>query len=364
MPEPEGGSGTGGGSPKVPVVPPRFAVGFDVGGQSVKAAVVSAEGRVVAESREPTGPRTTERSLIDSCRRLLDHVLNMAGLAPAGPELSPTLGVGIAGVLDSRGRLTGCPNLPLLEGLPLADSLSAGLGFPVAVENDVHCAALAEARVGAAATFPGSLTVAVGTGLGAGLVLEGELYTGVTGFGCELGHMLLVPDGRSCGCGNRGCLEAYVSEVGLRGRIGEIGGSLELAVAARTTGRTGAAAALSALANEGSPEAEALVRETARYFGLALGSAVNVLDVPVIVVGGGLAPMLLGRREVLETAIGETLFARSLPEVAVLPAACGPAAGAVGAALLALLRPGLLPSGLLPSGSGGLRGPKLASGSP
>jgi glucokinase len=320
------------------------ALGFDVGGQSIKAVRVDADGEVLAEVRLATGPETDVEALVTRLRQ------GSAALEGGTPL---PCGIGIAGVLDRSGRLGGSPNLPRLAGVDLARLLEGGLGRRVVVDNDANCAALAEIWGGAAANLADVLFVALGTGLGSGLVLGGEIFHGATGHGCELGHMIIEREGRLCGCGNRGCLEAYVSEVAVRARVREAGGTLldrvERGAAEEGRGWSRALFALAGLARPArgtGPEpgvetaaalAREMVRDIARTLGIGLASAVNVFDVPVLVLGGGMAEGLLGFREDFDGGLADALFARRLEDVRVLPAARGSLAGAIGAARLGML---------------------------
>lgn len=303
--------------------------GFDVGGQSVKAALVGGNAEVLARGRRETGLETTITSLAASIRELLEEI------DPGGTP--PAVGVGLPGVLGPDGRLAGSPNIPHLLGSAIEAELAAALGCKVRVENDANCAALAEGWCGAADGRDHYLAITLGTGLGSGLVANGALYHGETGFACELGHAIVERNGRLCGCGNRGCLEAYVSETALRAIVAGGSSGLREAVEARMASGEGCAQAVFTLARTNEPaaaDAAKIATDAVDALGVGLASAVNVLDVQTIVIGGGIAPAIEMRLDELRAAMDAALFARSIEQVDVVMGKHGGDAGAIGAAAL------------------------------
>ncbi|RMF25353.1 MAG: ROK family protein [Deltaproteobacteria bacterium] len=322
-----GRAADGGGDP---VTAARRWAGFDVGGQSVKAVLAGDNGRPVASARRPTGLDT---SLDELAAALGDALKEMS----AGARVDG-VGIGMAGVMGPDGILKGSPNLPRLVGTAIETELGDRLGCPVSVDNDANCAALAEGWVGAAAGASDFLLVTLGSGVGSGLVIGGELYHGTTGYACELGHTVLVKDGRRCGCGNRGCLEAYVSESAARSLLEDAPAELRR-VAGRLVSERGFgyAQALFALADEGDSRAREIAAAMIDALGAGLASAVNLLDVTLVVIGGGIAPAVFDRIEQLEEAIDRSLFARPVSSLTIAAARCGSDAGAIGAARAAML---------------------------
>ncbi len=314
--------------------PPAY-IGFDVGGQSIKAALLANSGEMLASSRCEVAADLTVEQLAGRLQSLLAELSSFA--ESRGVSLAGTLGLGLAGVLDRDGRLAGSPNLPELEGKCLGTPLAEALGHTLVIDNDVNCAALAEGWTGVAAGRDSFLVAAIGTGLGSGLVLERRLFHGSNGYGCEFGHLVVVPGGRRCGCGKLGCLEAYVSEVAARGMCRESGAALAGAVTELVASEGyGYARALFELAGCGNGEAEIVVSRMVELLGIALGSVVNLLDLNTLVLGGGIAPAFLARREQLLEAIDNALFARPVSMIELLEASGGPLSGAIGAARLAM----------------------------
>jgi glucokinase len=305
-------------------------LGFDAGGSSLKAVIVDAAGAILRRCTRPTGREITVQGLASAVESSIAELAYDLSAARA-------IGVGVAGCITLDGVARGSPNLPALADVALDGVLGAAVGARVVADNDAHCHALAESWIGAASGVPTFLLITLGSGIGSALVLDRRIHRGVTGYGSELGHMVLEKHGRTCACGNRGCVEAYVSEVALRGRIAESAALAKAVERHACAARSGVAELLFALADEGDGDAERLVDAAVTELGTALGSAVNVYDVEHIVVGGGMAPGFLARSDALLRATGAALFARRASEIRIVAAGAGSMAGAVGAARMAML---------------------------
>ena len=202
--------------------------GFDVGGQAVKAVLADREGRVHAQGRRPTGLDCDADRLGTAITELLEEFSAVHTVAQG-------IGVGIAGVMGVDGILHGSPNLPKLVGTCVREDLVRSVGRPLTVDNDASCAAFGEGVGGAGSGVDDYVLVTLGSGVGSGLVIGGRVYHGATGYGCELGHTIIERNGRLSGCGNRGCLEAYVCESATRSILTERGGALADAVSSAAT---------------------------------------------------------------------------------------------------------------------------------
>jgi glucokinase len=311
-------------------MPLERAVGIDVGGTRILGAVVDLdEGRVVERRTAPTpagDPEAAVRAIVSVARHLV-----------AG-QGAVALGLGAAGMVDRRGVMRYAPNIAWRE-LPLADLVGAEVDVPVYVDNDANAAAWGEYRFGAGRGVEHMLMVTVGTGIGGGIVVGGELLRGAHGFAAEVGHVVVEPGGPRCGCGNLGCWEQVASGRAI-GRLGreaarELPGTRMLELAGgepdRITGEV-----VTRAAREGDPIALRILGEVGRRLGEGIAGLVNVLDPELVVVGGGAVEageLLLGpaRRSFEETV--QAL--RHRPPVRIVPAALGPEAGVVGAADLA-----------------------------
>lgn len=304
------------------------AVGFDVGGTNMRVALVSTGGAVLREARVPT-PSAAVPDLLAAC-------LVLHGEVTAGLD-SPVLpvGVGIAAIVRDRRIAVHGPNLPLAEVDLVAEFGDRGLDR-VVVENDANAAMFGEWRLGAAQGHDNALLVTIGTGVGGGAMVHGELLRGAHGFGGEAGHVHLVEGGRACPCGRRGCLEAYAAGSTLATTAVELieaGGSSSLQELATIDG-----AAVSAAARAGDELAIATLVQVGHWLGVGLTSMVNLLDPSIVVVGGGAAAdnaawLLPAAQAVLDAEV-EGAGRRQAPSV--VPAGLGDDAGMIGAALLAM----------------------------
>ncbi|AOS62582.1 ROK family protein [Actinoalloteichus hymeniacidonis] len=262
-----------------------FVLGLDVGGTKLAAGVVSADGRVQAFTVTPTGAGDGPEQVIARLCRLARDTVSSAGLRLA--DLT-AVGICCCGPLDSRsGVVHDPPNLLGWGDVPLADLVAAELGVRVWVENDATAATVGEWRFGAGRGIRDLLYFTVSTGVGSGAVIDGRVFRGGRGNGGELGHTLMVADGRLCGCGARGCLEAYASGTAIAARARERiddGGHSTLAALTDIN-----AADVARAARAGDALAHAVWRETTDLFAAALAGFINVFEPQLIVLGGGVA---------------------------------------------------------------------------
>jgi glucokinase len=316
-----------------------FALGLDIGGTKLYGAVVNVEtGEVVGGARKRTHP---ERGLKFFTQRLFDVVREALASAPEHASRRLTaIGVGIAGQIDrDHGMLISGPNLGKgLDNLPLRKLLSEAFSVPVVIGNDVEIATYGEQRFGAGRHARDFICVFVGTGIGAGIVANGELRRGATGTAGEVGHMVVQYGGRLCGCGGRGHLEAYASRTAItrmllaelgRGRASKLREELK---EGETVIRSGMLAR--ALEQRDALTLEALT-DGADYLGAGLGSIATVYNPERIIVGGGLVeaiPMFLARAAERARESALPVVGRALR---IVKTDLGDDAGVIGAAWMA-----------------------------
>ncbi|MFC8044373.1 ROK family glucokinase [Nocardia sp. NPDC057353] len=308
-----------------------LTVGIDVGGTNIRASVVDAEGEVLDTVTAPTphSARALEAALARTVRELRQrHEIAAVGLA-------------VAGFVDAdRARVRFAPHLPWKDA-PVARNLTAKLDLPVVLEHDANAAAWAEYRFGAAAGGHNAVLIAIGTGIGAALLVDGELYRGTHGIAPELGHLQVVPDGRPCPCGKRGCWERYCSGTALADTAIELLATdpVTSTVLARDvirdpgslTGRRVAAAA-----QDGDPLAVLVLADFARWLGLGLAFVSDIFDPDLVVIAGGVstsAPLFLD--EAREHYARSVTGAGHRPLARIRTTQLGEAAGMIGAAELA-----------------------------
>jgi glucokinase len=308
-------------------------VGVDLGGTKVLVGVVGEHRKVLYEDQERSAGQSQDE-LMETLEREVREALE------ARPNVA-AVGLGIPCTIDrERGVAITAVNLPI-ENLPIRDLMQERLGIPVFVDNDANVAALAEHRFGAAKGTSDAVMLTIGTGIGGGVIIDGELYRGSTGAASEPGHMVIDFDGPPCqgNCPNRGCLETFASGTALarEGRAAAEGNPESALGRVLAEGGVIDGKAVTDAANDGDPVAVAVVEEAGRRLGAGLSGLANIFEPEVIVIGGGVAKvigdlMVAPAREELRTRA-----LRPMNETPVRMAELGSEAGMVGAAEMARL---------------------------
>jgi glucokinase len=304
--------------------------GVDLGGTNLRVALVDPDGSVVDERRVAT-PKTLD-DIVASITEIV------RALAPLRPD-ARALGVGAAGMVDFEGTIHYSPNVHAFLHAPVRPRLEEASGLHVVVDNDANVAVVAELVHGAARGCTEVLLITLGTGVGGGVVTRGEVVRGAHGFGTEVGHFQVDPDGPLCACGQRGHWEALASgtALGLLGREWAAAGAAP-SVLAKASGSlddiTGVL--VGDVAQAGAPDAVAVVEEYARRVAIGLVGLVNIFDPELVVVSGGLVELDDVLLAPLRAAFdGRIEGAAHRPAVPILAAELGGRAGVVGAAVLA-----------------------------
>lgn len=306
-------------------------IGIDIGGTNLRFALVDASGAIIDRRRTASG---IDEGREDFCARLLAGIGDLKNAAAMlGTEVT-AIGIGVPGLIDRDGLIHSSVNMQPLDGFNIARFLENRTGLPAACGNDANIIALGEQRFGAGVGLSSFMVVTIGTGLGSGLILEGKLWTGVNGFAAELGHVTVQPDGLPCPCGNRGCLEQYVSAGAVVRNAREmlppellpcVAGNLD-------------AERVAALARAGEVGAQAAFERPGRWLGIALASLATTLNLQAIIIGGGVAASF----DLLLPGIQRELSRRCFPQIAdglaILKAKLGDDAGLLGGAALAETR--------------------------
>jgi glucokinase len=310
--------------------------GIDLGGTKILAVVAGARGKVLAEAKRPTPERGGPQAIVEEMVATLREAAAGAGLEPSALA---GVGVGSPGDVDgAAGTVTGARNLAGWEGsFPVAEVLGGKLGTTVKVGNDVQVATNGEYKLGAGKPYRSILGVFWGTGVGGGLILAGKPWIGRNAAG-EIGHIVVKMDGARCTCGRRGCLEAYAGRASMEHRARrEVadGRHTVLFEIMEKRGRDRLTSGIweRALRHDDKLAVELIDRAVAAL-GAGVASAVNLLDVEAVVIGGGLGTRL-GEPYVerVEQAMAPHLFVSDRPPAVVL-AALGDLGGAIGATLL------------------------------
>ena len=316
-------------------VPLEFILGIDIGGTNLVVGAVAADGsRVVGSHSAPTNPGRGPDAVVHELIAMGKHTL--ATLAREVPDASVLgIGVGAPGPLDRRqGVVLLTPNLGWVN-MPLRARLADGLQLTTALDNDANCAILGECWVGAARGANYVMGMTIGTGIGGGIVVNGTLYHGASDCAGEIGHMTIDLDGRRCGCGNYGCLEAYASGPAIALRAVEkvqagaestlttmVGGDL-----ARVTAQT-----VYEAAQQGDALAHEVVRETAHYLGAGLANLLNIFNPDRVVIVGGVTQAGDRLFEPLRREVARRAFKPSVQACEIVPGQLDGLAGVYGAA--------------------------------
>ena len=312
----------------------RLRGGIDLGGTKIQAVVVDGRNQVRGKARVPT-PRGGPAAVAAAMAETLRTALESAG-ASHGQLIAA--GVGAPGAIDfATGAVSHSGNIPGWQGsFPLGDALSKDLAVPVRIGNDVDVATEAEYRLGAGKGYRSVLGVFWGTGVGGGLMLNGQRWSG-RGASAEIGHVVVQMDGLQCPCGRRGCMEAYAGRGAMeaRARVAVDEGTATVLfeiMERRGKDRLASGVWQEALA-EGDPLATKLIDEAMAALGAGVASANNLLDIDAIILGGGLGTRF-GQpfADRLEREMAPHVFATERPPP-VLVAALGDLGGAIGAAL-------------------------------
>jgi len=313
----------------------RLILGVDVGGTSTAAGVVTIDGDVIGWQSAPThgaaDPLATMTALIEGVRQAVGH----------RADAIDAVGVGVPGPVDAaRGRI-GEPvtHVPALAKRALAAELDARLRLPVFLDNDVNALALGEWIFGAGRGKRSLVVLAAGTGIGAGIILDGRIVRGATGFGGELGHVPVKFDGPRCFCGGRGCLSVYASGRGIADAArARVAGNPHAVLVKAAAGDPQAITAplVFRSAADGDAMAASIVDEACRAMGAMIGIIVNGLNPEVVVITGGVAQSLALLEPKILGAAAEYTLPRALASTRIAIVPGDKRLGVRGAAALAL----------------------------
>jgi glucokinase len=311
-------------------------LGIDLGGTKILAGVVSPDHRILGRAKRSTPAQEGGPAIVEAIAACAFEALDSAGVARGDVAAA---GIGSPGPLDAEaGVILFSANLNV-KNFPLGPELSAKIGCPVLVQNDVRVGGYAEFRLGAGRGFQDLIITFVGTGIGGCLILGGEIVAGSTGNAGELGHMIIKAGGPRCGCGARGCMEALASKTAIARRVDKaVRKGLPTVLGekmARKGGRLKSGDLAEAVAAK---DLVALkeVQRAAHFLGIGLGSLINAFGPELIVVGGGVAGALGDSYvDLVRTAARTQAITDPKATIPIDRAALGDNAGILGAALLA-----------------------------
>lgn len=293
----------------------RFSIGVDLGGTNLRIAAVEETGRLIEKvtlgTKVSLGRDHVLNEMCEAIQRLSQKYGNSGALLG--------IGIGVPGIIDMQtGLLRESPNLPGWADYPVRAEIERRLNTMVILENDANVAAFGEGWLGAAKDQQDIAMLTLGTGVGGGLVLGGKIWNGMNGMAGEFGHSTVEPEGHPCGCGNRGCLEQYASATAVVRMAREAIAQNSESLLARTSHSDPEFSAKSIynLAIQGDEDARRIFRRVGRALGIVLAAMVNSLNLPIYVIGGGVASAW----EAFAPAIFEELRQRSMVYAATAPA--------------------------------------------
>lgn len=327
-------------------------VGADIGGTNLRAGVVDEVGHILGEARRPALSESGLRAAVERSIGAIEEAIANAGLTAKDIR---AVGLGVAGALRSReGICVYSPNFTDSRGVPVLPPIRAALDLPAFMLNDVAVQTLGEHRFGAGRGYDNMVMIALGTGIGGGAIIDGDLRIGPTEGFAEVGHMTIEPEGPFCGCGNRGCWEALAGRDAIvRRAVSKIQQGRQTAIAEMVNYRLGSItpALISRCAEQGDATATEVLAETGYYLGLGIANLIQLYNPEALVIGGGIAQA--GR--LLFEPILRTVRARAhmVPAAScrILPSQLGDDAGIIGAAVLAAREVGRAEAEPLPAAS-------------
>ncbi len=312
-----------------------YYAGIDLGGTTITVGLLDSQGDLAAMENIPT--HREQRGHDGIVRDLAATMLAMLERIEVDVSDLECVGVGVPGIIDrEKGMVLYASNLRF-DNYPLVGEIRKHVDLPVYLENDANCAALAESAVGAARDVSNSITITLGTGIGGGVVIGGELYTGFNGAGGELGHMVIDSCGELCSCGTRGCWEAYASATALikmAGRaVAENADSLLNTRCGGCPERIDAKMVFDA-EKSGDEVAARVVGKYMKYLSEGLVNLVNIFAPEMIVIGGGISGQGESLLRRVRELVYKDMYFKSGPKAMIVKAELGDKAGITGAAMV------------------------------
>lgn len=308
-----------------------LVIASDLGGTNLRAAAIDESGRIVERYKKNTPKAETSGEMLSAFVTAARDLMNRRSLANTSIR---GLAIAVPGTVNAEdGVVMRAPNVPCLDGFRLAAALEDELSIPTILENDANAAAVGEMWQGAARERKSIICLTLGTGVGGGIILDGELWRGIDGTAAEIGHMIVEPVGQPCACGGRGCLEIYASATAIVRMTREM--RPRYPNSPLHTAEDLTAASIYRRGSEGDELAREVFRHVGFYLGVGMTSLINLLNPEMIVVGGGAAAGWDLFYDHMVEQINSRAFAVPARRAQIVPAVCGDDAGLLGVAHLA-----------------------------
>lgn len=312
----------------------KLYIGIELEGLNIKAALTTSEGKIVQECREQT-----DRVSAATLTAQLVDIINELKQAATSHGILTGVGVGVPGLINLKtNRIEVLPNLPQISTTSLYEDILAATSLPVVFDNDANVATYGEWQCGVARGYRNVIYVTIGTGIGSGIILNGQMWRGATGFAGEVGHITIDVDGIECVCGNIGCLETVASGPNIVRRLQQRlyrDRTSSLSRLFIPHDREMEPSDVVKAAVSGDELAQVVFERTGRYLGIAIGGLINLLNPDLVVLGGHM--MEVGNI-LLKPTIEETrrrAFSPSFDDCRIVVSQLGTSAGVIGAAMLA-----------------------------
>ncbi len=310
-----------------------YVIGVDLGGTNVRVAIVSPDGRILQAFKLESGAASGYKAVLDTTISAIERVKSFSDKNPFA------IGVASPGAIDvKRGVVTSSPNFPDWIEKPFGKDIEKRLKIPVALDNDGAAAALGERWSGAAKGWSDFIMLTLGTGIGGGIILEGKVWRGISGMAGEVGHINVVPDGRLCGCGSRGCVETYSSATGVARTAREMMSGDEAGWLRNEIGgdeRKIDAEMVTRGAESGDILCIRILEEAGMYLGKAIAATSLILDVSKFVIGGGMAPAFPHLVRPMRDSVLKHSYTLDEDKLITVQSSLGDNAGIAGAAKMA-----------------------------
>jgi glucokinase len=314
-----------------------YCVGIDLGGTAIKAGLADSLGEIKDFIEIPTGVEANSSEVV-----VANIKQCVSQLADRNRDLRiNAIGIGVPGIALDNGKITIFSNIRVFDEYPLADDIFSAFNIPTFVDNDANNAASGEFLFGVGKGRKHFILVTLGTGIGAGVYINGEIYKGANGGAGEVGHMVIVPDGRLCGCGNNGCWETYASASAMVKRANSmLGRGIKSRMREYYPDNINAKVVTDA-ARAGDELALSIFNETAHYIGLGLANLINCFNPEMIVLGGGLSNAGSFLLEKVSLSARLNSAPPAWGAVTIQSASLGNKAGILGSAALAFIKSGI-----------------------
>jgi glucokinase len=307
-------------------------LGIDVGGTAIKAGAVTSEGSIMEKQTLAT---EVDQGVDHVVGRIADVIKRLSAALTSNTTIAG-IGLGIPGQIDTeKGILINSPNLPDFNNIDVPARLTSYVNLPIVWDNDANLAALGEFIYGAGKQVSEMMLITLGTGIGSGLILRGEIYHGCKGFGGEFGHLTINPQGPACNCGSQGCVEAYAGTQGIIRTFREIIQAGTESILQEKINNDLTPKHISDAANKGDKAALETFNRIGFYLGVGLAGVVNLLNPAMIVVGGGIAKAGNLILEPVQKTVKQYSLIGPGKIIQIVPAQLGNTAGLIGAAHLA-----------------------------